>query len=105
MFRNPYSKMMLVTKAQAAKLPKLYATDGHAGAAVAHVKLFDPVSSYTWFVTEPDPETGDAFGLVVNGGTAEMGRFSLTELLIANHLGASALDPTGRDPEDCGVDR
>ena len=80
MFRSPYSRMMLVTKAEAAKLPPLYATDGQGGDAVVHVKLFDPSGSYTWYLTELNPDTGEAFGLVVNGDVAELGNINVAEL-------------------------
>lgn len=54
--------------------------------------------SRPWGRTTPrlKPQT-----ITLHGDYAE----TLTRMLIANHLGASALDPTGRDPEDCGVDR
>ena len=70
--------MMLLTKADRAKLPPLYSQSERGGAAIAPVKLFTPDSSWTWYVTEFD---GDdlAFGLVV-GIEAELGYFRISEL-------------------------
>lgn len=48
-------------------------------AKVAKVKLFHPTGSWTWYVSEFDPETGEAFGLV-DGFERELGYFSLKEL-------------------------
>jgi len=47
--------------------------------AVAHVKFFDPVGSWTWFASEYDPDTKMFYGLV-DGHEKELGYFSLTEL-------------------------
>jgi DUF2958 family protein len=63
----------------AATIPALYATDGQGDAAIAHVKLFTPDSSWTWFVCEYDPSERLCFGLVI-GLETEMGYFSLDEL-------------------------
>lgn len=49
------------------------------GGPTALVKIFDPCGSWTWFVTEFDPETNDAFGLV-HGFEKESGYFNLEEL-------------------------
>jgi hypothetical protein len=46
---------------------------------IVKVKLFNPSGSWTWFITEYDPETGDAFGLV-DGQEEELGYFNLIEL-------------------------
>lgn len=49
---------------------------------IARVKLFDPSGSWTWYLSEfdPDPENGGlAFGLVV-GFDVELGYVSLDEL-------------------------
>ena len=63
----------------AAKIPKLYSTDGQGMQAVAHAKYFHPMSSWTWFVTEYDPQERLCFGLVM-GFENELGTFSLEEL-------------------------
>ena len=47
--------------------------------AVAHVKFFDPVGSWTWFASEYDPNTKMFYGLV-DGHEKELGYFSLKEL-------------------------
>lgn len=47
--------------------------------AVAHVKFFDPTSTWTWFASEYDPDTKMFYGLV-DGHEKELGYFSLTEL-------------------------
>lgn len=61
------------------KLPPLYATQNEPD-PIAHVKLFTPDSSWTWYVTEYDPADRLCFGLVV-GHERELGYFSLDELL------------------------
>lgn len=48
-------------------------------ATVAKVKIFDPTGSWTWYIAEFDPETGEAFGLV-DGFEKELGYFSLKEM-------------------------
>lgn len=45
------------------KLPPLYSTENDAD-PVARVKLFSPDSSWTWYLTEHDPVSDLAFGLV-----------------------------------------
>ena len=70
--------MMLLTKADKARLPKLYAQDGKGGAAVAFVKFFTPDSSWTWYATEYDG-ADMLFGLV-DGFEKEVGYFTLSEL-------------------------
>jgi hypothetical protein len=49
------------------------------GAREAKVKLFDPQGSWTWYLTEYDRETREAFGLV-DGLEEELGYFSMVEL-------------------------
>ena len=39
--------------------------DGKGGDALVIARLFHPISSYTWYVTEYDSETGYLFGFVV----------------------------------------
>ncbi len=68
----------LITKTLLRTIPKLGATK-HVKDPVARVKLFTPDSSFTWYVTEYDPTTREAFGLVL-GFEPELGRFSLDEL-------------------------
>lgn len=71
--------MKLLTKEILKKVPKLYAQDGKGMEAVAYAKFFDPCGSWTWYMTEYDPETGEAFGLV-KGFEDELGYFSIPEL-------------------------
>ncbi len=47
----------------AATVPPLYATEDE-GDPIACVKLLSCVSGWAWCVTEYDPATGEAFGLV-----------------------------------------
>jgi hypothetical protein len=81
-------KMKLMTKALAKKTPALYSQDGKDPADVkVTVKIFDPCSSWTWYVTEMDPETGRCFGFVV-GLEGELGYFDLNELAaVRNRFG------------------
>ena len=59
-------------------LPPLYATE-NIDDPVAHVKLFTPDSSWSWFLTEFDPVQRLCFGFVI-GLDQELGYFSLDEL-------------------------
>jgi hypothetical protein len=63
----------------AAKLPALYSTDGQGMQAVAHAKFFHPMSRWTWFITEYDPQERLCFGAVC-GFEIELGLVSLDEL-------------------------
>ena len=47
---------------------------------IAKVKLFDPSAGWTWFISEYNPETREAFGLV-DGHEAELGYFDMAELV------------------------
>lgn len=62
----------------AASIPRLYATEKEEDPLV-RVKFFTPDSSWTWFVTEYDPEQRLCFGLVI-GFQTELGYFSLEEM-------------------------
>lgn len=58
--------------------------DGQEGLednAIAHIKLFTADSNWTWYLTEVDRETGEAFGYVV-GPEAELGYIDLNELSV-----------------------
>ena len=65
----------------AAAIPALGATQGVTAydEALAVVRFCSPFSSWAWYVTELDPATGHAFGLVV-GFEVELGFFNLVEL-------------------------
>ncbi len=54
-------------------------TDGKS-ARMARVKLFSPSGSWTWFISEYDPKTRLAYGLVI-GHERELGSFSMVELV------------------------
>lgn len=60
------------------QLPRLYATEREED-PVALLKFFTPDSSWTWYVTEYDPEQRLCFGLVI-GHERELGYFALDEL-------------------------
>jgi hypothetical protein len=70
--------MKLITKAIEKRLPPLYATE-KLDDPIVHAKLFTPDSSWTWYITEYDPEQRLCYGLV-HGHEAELGYFSLAEL-------------------------
>jgi hypothetical protein len=63
----------------AAKLPRLYSQEEKGEDAIAHLKLFTPWTSWTWWASEYDPEDRLFFG-VVEGHEREYGYFSLDEL-------------------------
>lgn len=72
----------LMPKRVAEMVPPLYATEDE-GNPIARVKLFSSVSAWTWYVTEYDPATGEAFGLV-EGFADEWGYFSIPEFEALN---------------------
>jgi len=75
-------QMKLLTKAIAAKLPKLYQQDGKGDEAIVYAKFFTPDAQWTWYVTEGEMnEDGDFefFGLTI-GFEAELGYFNLSQL-------------------------
>lgn len=73
------SKMQLLPNSIAKKLPALYSQEKKGDGAIAHLKLFCPWNSWSWFATEYDPEDKLFFGLVV-GDFTELGYFSLEEI-------------------------
>ena len=70
----------LMPKGVAAKVPPLYATEREDD-PVARVKLFS--RAWTWYVTEYDPATGEAFGFV-EGFADEWGYFDVRDLEALN---------------------
>ena len=91
--------MKLLTEELKAKIPALYSQENEKDPMVI-CKFFDPVGSWTWFVTEGE-ENGDGdfefFGLVI-GFEAELGYFTLSQLETAKQgiTGLKAL-PIERD--------
>ncbi len=72
--------MKLITKEIQALLPNIDATEGiDAQHVKVPLKLFHPMSNWTWYVTEFNPETGEMFGMV-HGFEKELGFFTLQEL-------------------------
>lgn len=79
--------MELLTKEILEMVPNLCGQDGKGYDAIAYAKFFDPCSNWTWFMTELDPDTKEAFGLVF-GHEMELGYFSITELeSVKNRMG------------------
>ena len=50
------------------------------GDGIARVKLFDPTGSWTWYISEYDPESRMAYGLV-HGFEWEYGYIGMAELV------------------------
>ena len=69
---------MLLTKQDIKNLPELYSTED-VKEPVVFVKLFHPLSSATWLLTEYNPEEKLAFGYchITDG---ELGYVSIAEL-------------------------
>lgn len=67
----------LLTKEIIEATPALRSQDGKGDDAIAYAKFF--CGGFTWYMTELDAETGEAFGLVY-GMETELGYFSLNEL-------------------------
>ena len=72
----------LLPKGLAETVPPLYATEGEAD-PVVRVHLFSRLMGWDWYLTEYDPETGEAFGYV-RGFAGEWGYVSVPELEAAN---------------------
>lgn len=70
--------MKLITAELRAKLPPLGAQDGNSDPMV-FVKLFHPLSNWTWYITEYNPVENMAFGYV-DGFEGEWGHISIDEL-------------------------
>lgn len=75
----------LMTREIERATPELYGTDGQGREAVATAHFFSPIDGWQWYLTEYDPETGEAFGLV-KGFADELGYFSIRELERMNEL-------------------
>jgi hypothetical protein len=71
--------MMMLTKADAKRLPALYAQDGKGKDAVVYVKWFCITADMRWYATEYDG-VDTFFGLVQNGDITELGYWTLSEL-------------------------
>ena len=67
-----------MTAALERQLPPLRSTSNLPD-PVAYGKWFHPMSNWTWYATEYDPQTGEMFGLV-QGQEEELGYFSRQEL-------------------------
>ena len=90
--------MQLLTEELRKKLPVLYSQENEADPMV-YVKYFDPVGSWTWYVTEGEQRGKDFlfFGLVI-GFEAELGYFTLYELETAkNKVSGIQAMPIERD--------
>lgn len=68
----------LMTEEFAKTVPRLYGQDG-ADDPIVHVHYFSCVNGWDWYLTEYDPRTGEAFGLV-RGFETEWGYFSVREM-------------------------
>jgi hypothetical protein len=73
-------KHQLLPDSVAKKLPPLRGQEKNPD-PIAHVKLFSPYSGATWFLTEYDPKTGEAFGWADMGmGMGEYGYIDVGDL-------------------------
>lgn len=79
----------LMTGEIAKGLPRLYEQDG-AEDPMVYVHYFSCVSGWDWWLTEYDPATGEAFGLVRRFAT-EWGCFSVAEMEGLNRSRESAV--------------
>lgn len=61
-----------------ASAPALYETDGQGDEAIVVAHWFSPLNGWDWYMTEYDPQTKQAFGLV-KGFADELGYFSIAE--------------------------
>ena len=75
----------IMPKELSSKVPSLGSQDGKGKDAIVYAKFFDPQGSATWYMTEFDPTTGEAFGYADMFGSgdsqsAEMGYFNVWEI-------------------------
>ena len=77
---NSNRTMQLLNKTCIKGVPNLYEQDGKGEQAIVHLKFF--IDGWTWFLTELNPETGEAFGKVCSPAEpdGELGYFNLIEL-------------------------
>lgn len=75
----PRKHPMDLTQADLKVIPRIRGQEKKGEQAIAYIKFFHPASNWTWYMTELDPATGDAFGLV-DGHEAEYGYFNLNEM-------------------------
>lgn len=71
--------MKLITEAQSKQLQAQYTKEDTLGQKVL-VKLFDPMSSWSWYLMNQDPEDPDYLWGIADGFEVEMGSISLSEL-------------------------
>jgi len=74
--------LKLLTKEQEAQIPAIRSTENTPDPMV-WVKWFTPDSSFTWYITERDPNTGECFGVTVNPASNmpwELGYFDQHEI-------------------------
>ena len=71
--------MILMTKEIEGKIPALSSTEEAPFSPRVYVKFFHPLSNWTWYATEYDPDTRTFFGYV-DGFEGELGYFNLDEL-------------------------
>jgi hypothetical protein len=71
--------MKLLTQEIVDTLPLFYSQDGLGEEAMVHVKFFDPMSNWTWYVIEYCSNIQEFFGLV-KGFETEYGYFRLKDL-------------------------
>ena len=72
----------LVTSEIEERTPALYETE-EVDEPIAQAHFFSCANGWDWYMTELDPETGEAFGLV-KGCETEWGYFSIREMEALN---------------------
>lgn len=73
---------ILITCEARRRLPSLYSTSDATDPVVC-IKLFTPYSSWTWLLTEYNPDTGVAFGYAYNAqypDGAELGYMNVRDM-------------------------
>lgn len=78
--KNANRTMDLLNKTCVKGVSPLREQDGKGDGAIVYLKFF--LQGWTWFLTELDVETGEAFGKVYSSQCpdGELGYFSMTEL-------------------------
>lgn len=93
--------MKILTAAILKALPAIGTTSNMRAEAIkVPLKVFNPGGSQSWFITEYDPKSGEAFGYVTGMGNDELGYIDMNELLtVRGHFGLPMERDSSWDPK------
>jgi hypothetical protein len=79
--------MMLFTREIEKKLQEQYPAGNDLDNQVVVAKIFDPMSQWTWYLLNQDPEDPDYLWAIVKGLEIEIGSVGKTELVSFGNFG------------------